>query len=126
MVNRMNRYKNEFCPNCNSNSGRGGNTMHGGCGCHNNHDGGSMSAAQAQLLAKLRKVDFAIYDIMLYLDAYPHCKAALDHYKKLVAESNTLREQLANSGMPITASQNCGEGWSWINSPWPWEYEANV
>ena len=121
MVNRMNRYRNDFCPTCNSNVGMG----MGNCNCHNQNNG-AMSSAQAQLLNKLRKVDFAIYDIMLYLDAYPHCKAALDHYKKLVAESNAIRDQLANSGMPVTASQNYGDTWSWINSPWPWEYEANV
>jgi spore coat protein JB len=122
----MNRYKNEFCQDRNSNPSMGSNNVHGGCGCHNNQGNGSMGSTQAQLLTKLRKVDFAIYDIMLYLDAYPHCKAALEHYKKLLAESNALREQLANSGMPITASQNCTESWIWINSPWPWEYEANV
>ena len=85
-----------------------------------------MSSAQAQLINKLRKINFAIYDTILYLDAYPHCKAALEYYKKLVAESNTITEQLANSGMPMTAMENRGETWNWINSPWPWEYEANV
>ena len=119
MVNRMNRYKNDFCPTCNSNANMGN------CNSHNQNNG-SMSSAQAQLINKLRKINFAIYDTILYLDAYPHCKAALEYYKKLVAESNTITEQLANSGMPMTAMENRGETWNWINSPWPWEYEANV
>lgn len=122
----MNRYRNDLSYPCNSNADTNMGT--GNCGgCHNNNsNGNSMTAAQSQLLNKLRKIDFAIYDTILYLDAYPHCKAALEYYKKLVAESNAITEQLAKSGMPMTAMGNRGDTWNWINSPWPWEYEANV
>ena len=114
MVERRMRYnKNETCA-CNS--------QNGGCNSQN----GGMNGNTSSLLKRLRKVDFAIVDTMLYLDAYPHCKAALEYYKKLVTEHNDLRKKLADAGMPMSATDNSTDGWRWIDSPWPWEYEANV
>ena len=113
MVNRMNRYT-----PCNSNNGT--------CGRAEGPNNCTMGGANAQLMARLRKVDFALVDTILYLDAYPHCKNAMEHYKKLVAERKMLIEKLEKSGMPINAVGNLSDSWNWIDSPWPWEYEANV
>ena len=87
---------------------------------------GNLSGAQNQLLTRLRKVDFALADTILYLDAYPNCKTAMEYYKKLVDEHKTLTEKLAQLGLPLTATSNCADTWEWINSPWPWEYDANL
>ena len=87
---------------------------------------GNITGAQNQLLTKLRKVDFALADTILYLDAYPHCKAAMEYYKKLVDEHKMLTEKLAQIGLPLTATSNYSDSWEWINSPWPWEYDANL
>ena len=121
MVERRMRYNRNDCTACNSQNG-GCNSQGGGC----NSQGGGINTNTASLLKKLRKVDFAIVDTMLYLDAYPHCKAALEYYKKLVAERRELREKLADAGMPMSATDNSTDSWRWIDSPWPWEYEANV
>lgn len=114
MVERRMRYNRNDCTSCNS--------QNGGC----NSQGGGVNTNTAPLLKRLRKVDFAIVDTMLYLDAYPHCKAALEYYKKLLAERRELRDKLANAGMPMSATDNSTDSWRWIDSPWPWEYEANV
>ena len=125
MVERRMRYNRNDCTSCNS--------QNGGCNSQN----GGMNSNTSSLLKRLRKVDFAIVDTMLYLDAYPHCKAALEYYKKLVterhelakklvAESRELRAELADAGMPMRATDNSSDSWRWIDSPWPWEYEANV
>ena len=114
MVERRMRYNRNDCTSCNS--------QNGGCNSQN----GGMNGNTSSLLKRLRKVDFAIVDTMLYLDAYPHCKAALEYYKKLVAEHNDLCKKLADAGMPMSAIDNSTNGWRWIDSPWPWEYEANV
>ena len=97
-------------------------------GSQNRMSGGSgnITGAQNQLLTRLRKVDFALADTILYLDAYPNCKAAMEYYKKLVDEHKTLTEKLAQLGLPLTATSNCADTWEWINSPWPWEYDANL
>ena len=110
MVNRMNRTS-MFSPSCTAMN----NTV-------NNTAGASSKAA---LLKKLQKVDFSIIDIVLYLDAYPNCKKALDYYHKLIAERKNLLEKLNEMGVVINNMSNTADTWDWCKSPWPWEYEAN-
>ena len=114
MVERRMRYQKNDCSACNS--------QNGGCNSQN----GGMNGNTSSLLKRLRKVDFAIVDTMLYLDAYPNCKAALEYYKKLVTERHELAKKLAEHGSPMNVMSNLGDEWDWIKSPWPWEYEANV
>ena len=113
MVERRMRYNRSDCASCNSQNGGNCNMQSGGANIGN-------------LIKKLRKIDFAIVDTVLYLDAYPHCKAALEYYKKLVAEREELSKKLSELGNPMSCMANLGDGWDWIKSPWPWEYEANV
>ncbi len=78
------------------------------------------------LTRELQKLDFSIVELVLYLDAYPNCKKALDYYKKLTAQREKVAEQLAMSGKPTNPLCNKGEGWNWTQAPWPWEYDANL
>ena len=77
-------------------------------------------------MKRLQTVDFSLVDTVLYLDAYPHCKKALDYYHKLLAERESILASLASMGVPTTSFGNTSDTWVWTNSPWPWEYEANV
>ena len=71
-------------------------------------------------------IDLALVETALYLDSYPENKAALNYYKKLLEEREKLVAELSRSGRPITALEaGMGDSWSWVNSPWPWEPEAN-
>ena len=80
----------------------------------------------ARLKRRLQKVDFAITEIVLYLDAYPHAKEALAYYHKLTEERTVLMELLAKSGHPITHFDNASsDEWHWAKGPWPWQNEAN-
>lgn len=89
--------------------------------CNNNNNNSSRS----RLMDKIRKVDFALAETILYLDVYPHCKEALNYYHKLVEMREKLvREYEAHA--PITAAGNTSsDSWDWIKSPWPWHYDAN-
>lgn len=79
-----------------------------------------------KLMRRLQKVDFAINEVNLYLDAYPECRSALDYYHKLKAERETLVNSLSQLGSPVTAFDVTNkERWNWIDSPWPWEFDAN-
>ena len=109
MVNRMNR-TNMFSPSCTA---------------MNNTANDTASSSKNMLLKKLQKVDFSLVDIVLYLDAYPHCKKALDYYHKLIAERKDLIEKLNDMSVVINNMSNTADTWDWSNSPWPWEYEAN-
>lgn len=115
MNNRMNRYRNgSACPcnNENANNGMGGNVVG--------------SDALLALKKRLQKIEFSLVDTILYLDAYPDCKAAMAHYKKLLEERDSLVAKLNAAGVPMTSMSNYSDTWNWVDSPWPWEYSANV
>lgn len=78
------------------------------------------------LMKKLKVIDFAITDTVLYLDAYPHCQKALEHYRQLTAERAMLVDAINEKCGPMTHRDNksCSE-WTWTNGPWPWELDAN-
>ena len=97
--------------------------MGGGCGCC---ESGGDSDCKA-LMRKLQAVEFSMYDVMLYLDIYPECSEALTLYGKLRDERESLRATLAGKcHRPVTACESdLEQGWSWINSPWPWDTAAN-
>ncbi len=78
------------------------------------------------LLRKIRAVDFAIQETVLYLDAYPCDREALEYYHKLVGIGKELREQYESGCGPLRKTGNRSRtNWDWISSPWPWEPEAN-
>lgn len=79
------------------------------------------------MLRKLQKVDFSMVDTVLYLDAYPHSKEALDYYHKLLEERNRILETMsAEKCPPVTAMNSFPKNeWNWTEGPWPWEPEAN-
>lgn len=79
-----------------------------------------------ELQKKLQKISFALVETVLYLDAYPNCEKAKNYYRELKKERESILKALTEAGMPMNAMAVEGGEWSWINGPWPWEYEANV
>ena len=86
----------------------------------------SVGTVDSRLLRRLQAVDFSIADTALYLDAYPHSREAKEYYRKLIAERDSIRRELTKQGMPMTYFDvELGDGWNWIDGPWPWENRAN-
>lgn len=78
------------------------------------------------LMNTIRKYDFALNELKLYLDTHPHCANALSYFKKYRELRDKARDEYIRKYGPITADQtNTNEGWCWIKEPWPWEKEAN-
>ena len=78
------------------------------------------------LLKKIRAEDFAVYETVLYLDAYPCDEKALAYYRKHNDTAKELKNEYARKYGPLTIYENTDNShWSWINGPWPWEREAN-
>lgn len=78
------------------------------------------------LMRRIRAVDFAIQETVLYLDAYPCDRKALEYYHKLTEAREGLVEAYQNGCGPLTNRGNeSATEWNWICSPWPWEYDAN-
>ena len=105
------------CPACAVTSA---NRAGSSCGQNQDHN------ACRKLMEKIRAVDFALYEIVLYLDVYPHSCDALDTYHKLKAQQTELyREYEALCG-PLTAFGNESHtSWDWMSKPFPWEYDAD-
>ncbi len=83
------------------------------CGCGNKENA---------LLRKLQAVDFALYDTILYLDAYPNCRKALAYYHSLLETQKKLQAEYEAEFGPVTAFGNLSrDEWKWTSTPWPWE-----
>ena len=87
---------------------------------------GRMSACHdTDIKQRLKAVSFALYETVLYLDAYPDSKDALCQYNKLIEELEGVTDEYERKYGPLTIYSNTGDRWDWIHSPWPWESEAN-
>ncbi len=75
-----------------------------------------------KMMRQIQMYSFAVYDALLYLDAYPDSKSALEFYNKYKkAEERAIAEYEARYGKIRLASQ---EGsWQWADGPWPWQNE---
>ena len=79
---------------------------------------------KAMLRKKIHELDFALYELNLYLDTHPTSLKALE----LLKEYRKKREMAVNMfeqqyGEYInTACDVPAEGcWKWLKGPWPWE-----
>lgn len=78
------------------------------------------------VLQKLQEIDFALYETVLYLDAYPDDRDALEYYLSLLPMRAKLAAEYESRYAPITAFSSRGNAsWDWVKAPWPWQYEAN-
>jgi spore coat protein JB len=88
---------------------------HHGCDC-----------ACREKLQQIRALDFAIQETVLYLDAYPENRQALEYYHTLLKErKETVAEYEQKCGAVTMFGNTSGNAWQWISGPWPWEYDAN-
>ncbi len=95
----------------------------GGCGCDGN---GEISPPRKKLMEQIRAVDFALYEVILYLDVHPNSCDALETYHKLKAQKEALHKEHETTYGPIAAFGNQSvASWDWIDPPFPWEFGAN-
>ena len=75
------------------------------------------------LLQNIRAIDLAILDSGLYLNAY-HSDEAFSYFQALCDERASLAEIYIKNFAPLVKCDACHES-KWIDTPWPWELEAN-
>ncbi len=93
-----------------------------GCGC----DCGNGGNDCAKLMKQLQTVDFALYEVILYLDAYPEDCEALNTYHMLLARRRKLAAAYEETCGPLTAWGNVNTAsWDWVKGPAPWEYPVD-
>ncbi len=74
------------------------------------------------LMRKIKKYDFALKELNLYLDTHPNCRRALAMFRQYSdLRSDAVSEYTARFG-PIVPEQSAdGQQWAWVADPWPWE-----
>ncbi|MBQ7288459.1 MAG: spore coat protein CotJB [Clostridia bacterium] len=78
------------------------------------------------LLRELSAVQFAAWELQIYLDTHPQDRQALQAMQKYQRETEKLAREFEERFGPITASDTLDDmSFTWINNPWPWEKEAN-
>lgn len=77
---------------------------------------------EKELMTKIKKYDFALKELNLYLDTHPNCRKALELFKKYKAlKEEAEKEYIENFG-PITPQQSRNsQRWDWVDGSWPWE-----
>ncbi len=107
--------------------GYGYQEAHSDCQCHGHHHDHNHGGCECnKLLQQIRAVDFALYEVVLYLDVYPTSCEALETYHKLMARRKALYSDYQATCGPITAMGNESRtAWDWIEKPFPWEASAN-
>lgn len=80
---------------------------------------------QSRLRRRISAVQFAAWELHLYLDSHPHCPEAakkLAEYREL---SKKLHAEYEDKYGPLNETSRDTSRWAWISDPWPWEAEAN-
>ena len=79
-----------------------------------------------KLLSMIRKYDFVLYELQLYLDTHPRCPEALRMWKNHQAMRQKAATAYVRQYGPLQPLQITGDSpWAWNQGPWPWEKEAN-
>ncbi len=76
-----------------------------------------------KMLRRLGAMDFAIWELHIFLDTHPNNRRALKTYNDYVEKRMILAEEYEEKFGPLHLGREETDKWTWINSPWPWEYE---
>lgn len=82
-----------------------------------------MSEKEA-LRRRIWAIEFALHELVLYLDANPECERALAlmrKYRRMLAEERSAYEEEYGALGTAVADIEPSDSWKWINGPWPWE-----
>jgi len=75
---------------------------------------------RCKLMRELSAVQFAAWELHLYLDTHPCDEKALEMHKKYTERAMELREEYEECFGPLTHTTE--SGLAWIKNPWPWDY----
>lgn len=81
---------------------------------------------KTELLKKVQSYNFAAHDMLLFLDTHPKDKSAFSLFRDLVDSAKKAIIEYEKAYGPLSAfSAATFESFEWLDSPWPWEKEAN-
>ena len=83
---------------------------------------------RSSLLKEIMSYNFAINDLVLYLDTHPNDTRAISLHSQYVEKLDVLSKKYEELYGPLTVnftSQENSNNWAWSKEPWPWERGAN-
>lgn len=79
-------------------------------------------STKERLLRTIDAYSFMAYEALLYLDAYPSSREALECYNKYKRLENRARKEYESRFGWLTAPEEA-TSWEWTNGPWPWQID---
>lgn len=74
------------------------------------------------LLSRIKKYDFTLKELNLYLDTHPNCRRALSMFRKYRELRRDAVQEYNKRFGPLTPEQVTDtQSWTWVEDPWPWE-----
>ncbi len=78
------------------------------------------NSSKSRMMKSYQAYSFAAYDALLYLNAYPDSREALEFYNKNQRLASKAKAEYEAKFGPITAPAEAS-CWNWTSSPWPWQ-----
>lgn len=75
-----------------------------------------------KLLKEIMEYDFALQELILFLDTHPNDCQALDMYTAMQERSKNAKKTYQQYFGALCANEvDAKDKWTWIQGPWPWE-----
>lgn len=91
--------------------------------CNKHCNNGCDNQSRASLLHEIMSLNFAINDLVLYLDTHPTDSRAINMHSEYSEKVIELTQKYQKLYGPLTVNFS-SETWDWIDQPWPWERSA--
>lgn len=79
---------------------------------------------KAKLKKQIHSLDFALYELVLFLDSHPTSRKAMELMEKYRMRREELVEEFERKfGKYIVTLKDVptSDRWQWLDSPWPWD-----
>ena len=83
-----------------------------------------MRNEREQMMKQIHRIDFAIHELVLFLDTHPRNVKALqllEEYRNLRCVKIAEYERRFGNYVAVVDDVKPTEPWGWVKGPWPWE-----
>ncbi len=80
--------------------------------------------SKKELKQRIFELDFAIYELVLYLDTHPTCRKGMEllkEYRKRKEELTKMCDEKYGKMVITHTDAPADRCWEWLESPWPWD-----
>lgn len=78
---------------------------------------------QQKALRKIRGIQFAIWELRIFLDTHPNDCNALKRLQAYETQLESAVSQYEEAYGPLNEDSATANRWAWVQEPWPWEMQ---